>query len=281
MIHVRMCEFNSNDLEEEIYMNNKAPRKKESIMLEENYKLYNGDCFEIMQGLIGQGIKVDAIICDPPYNIDIADWDNNFDIERALKLSKQLLKENGNIIIFQGWSEVCYTKSIMDKLFHHMNWIIWDRIKGRGAKKNFVSTREDILWYCNGKEGTFHKLQSNIKKATAGMGAKNGEENRTLTNVWYDISPIVPWSEERNEHPSQKPVELMERCINIWTNVGDTVLDFTMGTGSTGRACLNLDRKFIGIERDTKWFDIASQRLNEEHIIDSQDTSEEDLTDLF
>lgn len=250
-------------------------------MNEENYKLYNGDCFEVMQSLIKQGIKVDAIICDPPYNIDIADWDNNFDIEKALELSKKLLKDNGNIIIFQGWSEVCYTKAIMDKLFNPMNWIIWDRIKGRGAKKNLVSTREDILWYCNGKDATFHKMQSNIKKATAGMGTKNGEENRTLTNVWYDISPIVPWSDERNEHPSQKPVELMERCVSIWTNVGDTVLDFTMGTGSTGRACLNLDRKFIGIERNTKWFDIASQRLSEKHIEDSQDALEEDLTDLF
>lgn len=250
-------------------------------MNKENYIIYNGDCFEIMQSLIEQGIKVDAIICDPPYNIDIADWDKNFDIEKALKISKQLLKENGNIVIFQGWSEVCYTKAIMDKLFNPMNWIIWDRIKGRGAKKNFVSTREDILWYCNGKEGTFHKLQSNIKKATAGMGSKNGEENRTLTNVWYDISPIVPWSEERNEHPSQKPVELMERCVSIWTNVGDTVLDFTMGTGSTGRASLNLDRKFIGIERDTKWFNIAKQRLSENIIVSNQSDIDEDLTDLF
>ena len=250
-------------------------------MAKENYRIYNGDCFEIMQSLVEQGIKVDAIICDPPYNIDIADWDKNFHIEKALKISKQLLKENGNIVIFQGWSEVCYTKAIMDKLFNPMNWIIWDRIKGRGAKKNFVSTREDILWYCNGKEGTFHKLQSNIKKATAGMGSKNGEENRTLTNVWYDISPIVPWSEERNEHPSQKPVELMERCVSIWTNVGDTVLDFTMGTGSTGRASLNLDRKFIGIERDTKWFNIAKQRLSENIIVSNQSDIDEDLTDLF
>lgn len=88
---------------------------------------------------------MDAIICDPPYNIDIADWDNNFDIEKALSLCKQLLKDNGNIIIFQGWSEVCQTKIIMDKLFSIQNWIVWDRIKCRGAKKNFVSTREDIL----------------------------------------------------------------------------------------------------------------------------------------
>lgn len=175
-------------------------------MNEDRFTIHNGDCFLIMEELIRQKIQVDAVICDPPYNIDIANWDNNFDIERALKLCYQLLKDNGNIIIFQGWSEVCKTKSIMDNLFTPMNWIIWDRIKGRGATKNFVSTREDILWYCKGENPTYHKMYSNIEKKTAGMGNKNGETTRALTNVWYDISPIVPWSSEKTEHPSQKPV---------------------------------------------------------------------------
>lgn len=240
-------------------------------MNEDRFTIHNGDCFNIMEELIKQKVQVDAIICDPPYNIDIADWDKNFDIEKALKLCYQLLKNNGNIIIFQGWSEVCKTKSIMDSLFTPMNWIIWDRIKGRGATKNFVSTREDILWYCKGDNPTYHKMYSNIEKKTAGMGSKNGETTRALTNVWYDISPIVPWSNEKTEHPSQKPVELMERCVSIWTNPNDTVLDFTMGTGTTGRACLNLGRQFIGIEQDTKWFDIAQSRLSEQQIVEDKD----------
>ena len=246
-------------------------------MNEDRYQIHNGDCFNIMEKLIADSVKVDAIICDPPYNIDIADWDNNFDIERALKLCKKLLKENGNIIIFQGWSEVCSTINIMNKLFKQMNWIVWDRIKGRGAKKNFVSTREDILWYCNGDNPTYHKMYSNIEKKTAGMGAKNGENTRALTNVWYDISPIVPWSDEKTEHPSQKPIEIMERCVNIWTNPNETVLDFTMGTGTTGRACLNMGRKFIGIERDEKWFNIAQSRLSEIPIVEDTDDLLEDF----
>lgn len=240
-------------------------------MNEDIFTIHNGDCFLIMEELIRQKIQVDAVICDPPYNIDIANWDNNFDIERALKLCYQLLKDNGNIIIFQGWSEVCKTKSIMDSLFTPMNWIIWDRIKGRGATKNFVSTREDILWYCKGDNPTYHKMYSNIEKKTAGMGTKNGKTTRALTNVWYDISPIVPWSSEKTEHPSQKPVELMERCVNIWTNPNDTVLDFTMGTGTTGRACINLGRQFIGIEQDIKWFNIAQSRLSEQQIVEDKD----------
>lgn len=240
-------------------------------MNEDRFTIHNGDCFLIMEELIRQKVQVDAIICDPPYNIDIADWDKNFDIEKALKLCYQLLKNNGNIIIFQGWSEVCKTKSIMDSLFTPMNWIIWDRIKGRGATKNFVSTREDILWYCKGENPTYHKMYSNIEKKTAGMGSKNGETTRALTNVWYDISPIVPWSNEKTEHPSQKPVELMERCVSIWTNPNDTVLDFTMGTGTTGRACINLGRQFIGIEQDIKWFNIAQSRLSEQQIVEDKD----------
>lgn len=240
-------------------------------MNEDRFTIHNGDCFLIMEELIRQKIQVDAIICDPPYNIDIADWDKNFDIEKALKLCYQLLKNNGNIIIFQGWSEVCKTKSIMDNLFTPMNWIIWDRIKGRGATKNFVSTREDILWYCKGDNPTYHKMYSNIEKKTAGMGTKNGKTTRALTNVWYDISPIVPWSSEKTEHPSQKPIELMERCVSIWTNPNDTVLDFTMGTGTTGRACINLGRQFIGIEQDIKWFNIAQSRLSEQQIVEDKD----------
>ena len=94
------------------------------------------------------------------------------------------------------------------------------------------------------------------------MGKKNGQECRALTNVWYDISPIVPWSTERNGHPTQKPLQLIERCVTIWTNEGDTVLDFTMGSGTIGEACVNLGRNFIGIENDDKWFNVAEKRIS-------------------
>ena len=237
-------------------------------------KLYNDDCFKIMQELIDSEIKVDHIICDPPYNINIASWDNNFDFELLAHLCFQILKPHGNLIVFSGWSEVCKVISSFEKYFRLNNWIIWDRIKGRGATKNLMSTREDILWFTNSEEPTFHKRYSNIKKATAGMGSKNGEENRSLSNVWYDISPIVPWGEEKTEHPSQKPVELMERCVDIWTNEGDTVLDATMGSGSTGVACRNLYRNFIGIEKDTEWFNVASARINNQHKVEKVNESD-------
>lgn len=227
--------------------------------------LFNSDCFVIMKYLIQKNVKVDAIIADPPYNISYTDWDKNFNIEQAIILCKQLLKPDGNIILFQGWSNVCQTKSIMDNYFNIQNWVVYDRIKGRGSKNNLVSTREDILWYSNGKKPkTYNKIYSNIPKKTKGMGEKNGQQNRALTNVWYDISPIVPWSPERNGHPTQKPLELMKRIVTIFTDEGDFILDFTMGTGTTGEAAISLERNFIGIEKEKEWFDIAYQRINKE-----------------
>ncbi len=227
------------------------------------YQLYNGDCLEVMLKLQAQNIKVDAVICDPPYNIGQAEWDNCFDIKTAMVYVKSLLKPNANIVLFQGWSNVCKTKAIMDDLFTIQDWIIYDRIKGRGGKKHLVSTREDILWYSNGTDYTFNKIPSTIKKKTGGLGMKNGCEFRALSNVWTDISPIVPWSKERVKHPTQKPVQLMERCVELWTNHGDTVLDFCMGSGSTGVACLNTGRNFIGIELDEGYFKIAEERSRE------------------
>lgn len=225
-------------------------------------RLYNDDCFTIMKQLKEEGIKVDAIICDPPYVINYAEWDKEFNMPLAIELCYDLLKDDGNLILFQGWSNVAKTKELLDEKLTIQNWIVWDRIKGRGAKKNFVSTREDILWYCKGNDPTYNKIYSNTPKKTGGMGKKNGQECRALTNVWYDISPIVPWSLERNGHPTQKPLQLMERCVTIWTNEDDTVLDFTMGSGTTGEACVNLGRNFIGIEREEQWFDIAVKRIN-------------------
>ena len=219
--------------------------------------LYNNDCKIVLQELVDKGIIVDTIIADIPYNIKQADWDSGFNLEDLLPLLSKALKDGGNIIIFNGWSYVVETKLAMDKFFTIRNWIVYDRIKGRGAKTNVVSTREDILWYSKGEKVpyTFNRVMSNIPKKTGGLGKKNGETNRALSNVWSDISPIVPWSPERVNHPTQKPVQLMERCVKLWSNEGDTILDFTMGSGSTGVACKNLNRVCIGSELDKCYFE--------------------------
>ncbi len=227
-------------------------------------QLYNDDCLKIMSQLIEDGVKVDAIIADIPYNIGQDDWDKCFPIFKSLQYCNKLLKLNGNILIFQGWSNVCLTKQIMDNFWTIQDWIIYDRIKGRGGRKHLVSTREDILWYSNGDDYTFNKIPSNIKKkTTTGLGKKNGCEYRALSNVWTDIPPLVPWSKEKVQHPTQKPLQLMDRLVKVFTNEGDTVLDFTMGSGTTGVACVQNNRSFIGIEIDENYFNIAKQRIED------------------
>lgn len=230
----------------------------------EDITLIHNNSYTALYNLITQDIQVDAIITDPPYNINQAEWDNDFDLSKIIPLCKQLLKPNGNFILFQGWSNVCETKQLLDQYFTCQDWIIYDRIKGRGGKKHLVSTREDILWYTNGDSYTFNKIPSNIKKKTGGLGLKNGCEFRALSNVWTDISPIVPWSKERVNHPTQKPVQLMKRCVELWTNKGDLILDFTMGSGSTGVACKELDRRFVGIDNNEEYVNIAKERLGVE-----------------
>ena len=229
-------------------------------MLEVN-RIYHGDCLEVMKDIDDK--SVDCIICDPPYeiNYDNNDWDKFFDIEKAIEECSRIIKENGNIIIFQGWSNVCKTKEIMDKYWNIQNWIIWDRIKGRGALHNFTSTREDILWYCNGDKPTFNKMFSNIKKITSGF-RNNGQENRSLSNVWYDISPIVAWGKEKVNHPTQKPIELIERIIKVFSDKNEVILDFCSGSGTTAIACYNTKRNFICIEKDKTYYDLSVERYN-------------------
>jgi site-specific DNA-methyltransferase (adenine-specific) len=225
-------------------------------------KLYNADCIDILSSIDNE--SVDLIAVDPPYEIffEKNEWDKKvLDWNTLCEEYFRILKPTGNLIVFQGWSNVSETKTILEKKFNLNNWIIWDRIKGRGAKTNVVSTREDILWFSKTQNYTYNKIYSNIKKKTGGLGNKNGQPNRALSNVWSDISPIVPWSDERNSHPTQKPLQLMERIITIWSNENDLVLDSFMGSGTTIEASINLKRNYIGIERDVNYFQIAENRV--------------------
>lgn len=227
-------------------------------------KVVNEDCLHSLKSIDNESI--DLIAIDPPYEIDYQslDWDksNSLNWDFLFTEFNRILKPTGNLIIFQGWSSVCNTISIGQKYFTLKNWIIYDRIKGRGAKTNLVSTREDILWFIKSDNYTYNKIYSTIVKKTKGMGSKNGKECRALSNVWTDISPIVPWSKERVEHPTQKPVALMERIITIFSNEGDLILDCFSGSGTTLVAAKKLNRNFIGIEKEKQFYDICCSRLS-------------------
>lgn len=230
-------------------------------------KIILGDCFDNLSKI--EDNSIDLIAIDPPYEISYEnlDWDKK--ILNWVNLKDEfyrILKPTGNLIVFQGWSNVSETKKILEDKFKLKNWIIWDRIKGRGANTNMVSTREDILWLVKSEKYTYNKIYSTIKKKTGGLGVKNGQECRALSNVWTDISPIVPWSKERVSHPTQKPIQLMERIITIFSNENEIVLDCFAGSGSTGVAAKNLNRNFILMEKDENYHNIIINRLEEKNI---------------
>ncbi len=223
-----------------------------------------GDANELIKSIENE--SVDLIATDPPYGINFerVDWDkpDRLDWHRLAEEFKRVLKPSGNLVIFQGWSHVAQTKMVLDQYFVMKNWIIYDRVKGRGAKTNVVSTREDILWYVsNEKDHIFNKTTSTIKKKTAGMGLKNGTEYRALSNVWTDIPPLVPWSKERVGHPTQKPLFLMNRIVEVFSNSGDVVLDPFIGSGTTAVSCSMLGRDCIGFESSLKYYQISKERL--------------------
>jgi site-specific DNA-methyltransferase (adenine-specific) len=228
-------------------------------------KIYNKNCLDLLKTIDNESI--DLICIDPPYEINYLnhEWDkvDTINWEHLCEEYFRILKPSGNLIVFQGWSNVSKTKEILQTKFQLNNWIIWDRIKGRGANTNVVSTREDILWFSKTKKYTYNKIYSNIKKKTGGLGAKNGQPNRALSNVWTDISPIVPWAKERVQHPTQKPLQLMERIITIFSNENDLIIDTFSGSGSTLVAAKKLKRNFIGSEINSEYVDITNKRLEE------------------
>jgi DNA modification methylase len=220
-------------------------------------------------------LQVDHVICDLPYfNVVKASFDNQWDsvddyiewFNSILKCINKIIKPNGNIILFcsrQNIWRMC--KVLYENGFEENRTIIWARKRGfnntRG--KALASGYEPILFWSKGKSSVFNsiKVKSNLDRPEYKTGIL--KDGITLSDVWTDI-PSLPYnSKEKVNHPTQKPIKLMERIITLFTNKDDTVLDFCMGSGTTGVACKNLNRNFIGIEKDLNYFNIACNRLSE------------------
>jgi DNA modification methylase len=239
-----------------------------------------GDCLVEMDRLIAQGVKVDAVITDPPYGTTACKWDSviPFD-EMWLRLNK-LIKPNGAIVLFgsEPFSSALRMSNIKN---YKYDWY-WDKKHGANfaqANKRPLNVVEVVsVFYFNppiynsqkinnpNGEEKRHKYKPSKQKdvfigqvAMANEYAAKGQNynpNKLLARS------IVTFSREyRPIHPTQKPVALMEYLIRTYTNEGETVLDFTMGSGTTGVACKNTNRKFIGIELDEQYFEIAKERM--------------------
>jgi len=246
--------------------------------------LIHGDAIEQMKALAPA--SVDLILTDPPYGIlkDVK-WDKVIDIEKMWEQVLRVLKLNGTIIFTSA--QPFTSRLIMSNLSMFRYTMVWDKVN----KKGFLNSSyrplkqvEDIIVFSRGKVGSKAampmkynpqgvvivdvKKKNNTKDTwrkskgnnTMSNQLNNGEEyTQKYTNHPTDLVKIQ--SSSRNVHPTQKPVALMEYLIKTYTNEGETVLDFTMGSGTTGVACINTNRDFTGIELDDRYFSIAKERV--------------------
>lgn len=237
-------------------------------------ELYNEDCIEGIHNKIEDG-SVDCVICDLPYfGVVEADFDNQWKdeddyllwVERLVVEYVRVLKSGGNIFLFtsrQMNRKIC---NILDKYLIEKRIIIWARKRGFNTTRGhaLASGYEPIAYYVKeGGEPTFNNIKikpdTKRKEYTEGM-LKDGV---CLSDVWSDIPALPHNSKEKTNHPTQKPVKLIERIIEISTNEGDVVLDGCFGSGTTAVACLNKNRDFIGFEIDKDFYNIAKRRVSE------------------
>jgi site-specific DNA-methyltransferase (adenine-specific) len=243
-----------------------------------NCELYLGDCLEIMPTL---DAKVDMVLTDPPYGTTSCKWDSVIPIEKMWECLNFLVYEDSSIVMTasQPFTSVLICSNI--KSFKH-EWI-WEKNRGSNfgaAKYQPLKEHESVLVFSKtGKKVRYYP----IKEPRKGSGADrvkyefNGSNTgkRDVYSRFVDNrkghkeeelrypSSIQKHNTQVGLHPTQKPVSLMEYLIKTYTNEGDTVLDFTMGSGTTGVACINTGRKFIGIEKDPKYFEISCNRIQE------------------
>ena len=225
-------------------------------------KLMNGDCLELM-GEIDDG-SVDMVLTDPPYGTTACKWDSIIPLEPMWEQLKRVIKPNGAIVMTASQPFTTTLIASNMKMFKYC-WVWHKRTSANfgSAKYQPMKTHEDVCVFGGG----YKPIMVKGKKRMRGGKAANGVANGGMNPVYYESDEYYPSSvldikSERGLHPTQKPVALMEYLIKTYTNEGETVLDFTMGSGTTGVACKNLNRFFIGIERDEKYFKIASDRIN-------------------
>lgn len=239
-------------------------------------QLYNGDCLEVMKTLPDNSI--DLILCDLPYGITSISWDSIIPYDELWTQYKRLLKPTGNIVLF---SSGLFTLSLIQSNIKQFRYrLIWKKNVPTGmgsAKYRPMKYYEEICVFGNSK-ATYNP----IMKERVGIGkdcynydhycGENnhlnlGKKPKRYDPDWVQPSDVLEFNVVPNRngklHPTQKPVDLLEWLVKTYSNDGETVLDNCMGVGSTGVACKNTNRKFIGIELDKTYFELAEKRLQE------------------
>ena len=236
-----------------------------------SYKLLQGDCIEQMK-TIKTG-SVDAIITDPPYGTTACKWDSVIDFELMWGQLNRIIKPNGAIVLFgtEPFSSALRMSNIKN---YKYDWV-WRKntytnfyfVKKQPAKKHEVLSvfyKKQPTYNPQMEEGKPY-IDKRHKKERKTDLVKKSLSKKDISNkgTRYPSSVQNFKNGGKRTHPTQKPIALMEYLIKTYTNENETVLDFTMGSGSTGVACVNTNRNFIGIERDDKYFEIATNRIKE------------------
>ena len=236
-------------------------------------ELIQGDCLEEMKK-IPDG-SIDLVLTDPPYGTTACKWDSVIPFEPMWERIHRVVKPNAAVVLFS--SQPFTSALVMGNVREFKYQWVWN--KGVGVnffhvKRQPLKTTEDICVFA--KSTTKYnpimvKRDKPIKKSNNNAGESSGytidqNSDKYVGRVYTEKYPEVlinftSREKGRGLHPTQKPVALMEYLIKTYTNEGETVLDFTMGSGTTGVACKNLNRNFIGIELDGDYFAIAKERI--------------------
>lgn len=233
-------------------------------------RLMKGDCLERMKEI--ESGSVDMVLTDMPYGTTQCKWDSVIDLEIMWFEVERIAKENAAIIFTaaQPFTSVLTCSNL--KLFKYD--LIWDKPAGTGffnAKKMPLRNHESVLVFYKKLPVYNPQMTHGHERKTATKRDVNSEcYGKAMKTTQYDSTSRYPRSIQRfssdkqriNLHPTQKPVSLMEWLISSYTNKGDKVLDFCMGSGTTGVAAKNLNRSFIGIELDDSYFQISKDRIN-------------------
>lgn len=232
-------------------------------------KLIHGDCLVEMASIPDK--SVDMILCDLPYGTTACKWDSIIPFNPLWSHYKRVIKDRGAIVLF-GSEPFSSHLRLSNLDWFKYDWI-WDKPHGTGflnAKKSPIKAHEIISVFCNGSPSYFpQKTTGHVRKtATKRMdvtpvyGEQRGVHSYDSTERYpRTVQTFSSDKQTSSLHPTQKPVALLEYLVKTYSLEGDVVLDSCMGSGSTGVACANTSRKFIGIEMDAGYFKIASDRI--------------------
>lgn len=237
-----------------------------------SFILYNDDCFNVFEKI---NTKIDMILCDLPYGTTKNSWDIILPFDKMWNCINSVCKETAAILLFGNQPFTSHLVLSNEKYFRYS--LVWEKNKFSdflNAKRKPMKTNEDICVFYK-KQPTYNPQysygepykrwntqvavdrQSNYGSYKQNLSQSDGKRLPTTVLHFNRI--------ERPQHPTQKPVDLLEYLIRMYSNEGDTILDFTMGSGSTGVACGRTNRNFIGVEKDEKYFQIAEERIKESY----------------